>query len=291
MAHPPEVGGVGLKRGGDGAFEGDGAVGVEQLDESAGEDTEVVVAFGGSDEQRLGRGGGVVEAVGGAVLAGGALVAFELFDVGGVFDLLGAVERARMGGEHGGGVEDAHGLERGRDGEGAADVVVGDGIIVPIEPYVGALGGCDLDALLAGERIVGKRDEVGALFGEDVCDGALWVFGTGALGGAGVAPLIGLVIEVVEVAEAPRLEKASANKADEPLDSPFGLSCRLPLIRPGRTNVSGSRTPSTRSMVGSSRSFNARPAGVLNASITSMTRAVCGTCRRPGPALRPRMRS
>ena len=64
-------------------------------------------------------------------------------------------------------------------------MVVGDGIIVSIEPNVGAFGGGDLDALLAGERIVGKRDEVGALLGEDVGDGALWVFGTGALGGAG----------------------------------------------------------------------------------------------------------
>ena len=130
MTHPPEVGGVGLERGGDGAFECDGAVGVEQLDESAGEDAEVVAALGGGDEQSLGRWGGVVETVGGAVLAGGALAAFELFDMGGVFDLLGAVERAAMGGEDGGGVEDAHGLEGCRDGEGAADVVVGDGIIV-----------------------------------------------------------------------------------------------------------------------------------------------------------------
>ena len=163
VTHPPEVGGVGLKRGGDGAFECDGAVGVEQLDESAGEDTEVVVTLGGGGEQGLGRGGGVVEAVGGAVLAGGALVALERFDVCGVFDLLAPVERAAMGGEDCAGVEDAHGVERGRDGKGAADVVVGDGIIVPIEPYVGAFGGGDLDALLAGERIVGERDEVGAL--------------------------------------------------------------------------------------------------------------------------------
>ena len=90
----------------------------------------MVVALGGGDEQGLGRGGGVVETVGGAVLAGGALAAFELFDMGGVFDLLAAVERARMGGEHYAGVEDARGAERGRDGEGAADVMVGDGIIV-----------------------------------------------------------------------------------------------------------------------------------------------------------------
>ena len=107
MTHPPEVGGVGLKCGGDGAFEGDGAVGVEQFDESAGEDAEMVVALRSGDEQGLGRWGGVVEAVGSAVLAGEALAAFELFDVCGVFDLLAAVERARMGGEHYAGVEDA----------------------------------------------------------------------------------------------------------------------------------------------------------------------------------------
>ena len=51
----------------------------------------------------------MVEAVGGAVFAGEALVALEVFDVRGVFDLMGAVERARMDGEHGAGVEDAHG--------------------------------------------------------------------------------------------------------------------------------------------------------------------------------------
>ena len=127
MAHPPEVGGVGLERGGDGALEGDGAVGVEQLDESTGEDTEVVVTIGGGDEQGLGRWGGVVETVGGAVLSGGALVALEFFDVCGVFDLLGAVERAPMGGEHGGGVEDAHGLER-EVGERGAEVEAHEGV-------------------------------------------------------------------------------------------------------------------------------------------------------------------
>ena len=114
VTHPPEVGGVGVEGGGDGAFERDGSVGVEQLDESADEDAEVVVALGGGDEQGLGRGGGVVEAVGGAVLAGETFVAFELFDVGGVLDLLAAVEGAGVGGKHGAGVEDAHGVQRVR---------------------------------------------------------------------------------------------------------------------------------------------------------------------------------
>ena len=125
-------------------------------------------------------------------------------------------------------------------------MVGGDGIIVSIEPYVGALAGCDLDTLLAGERIVGKRDEVGALLGEDVGDGALWVFGTGAVNGAGVAPLIGLVIEVVEVAEAPCLEKTSANKADEPLHPTLGEGCQLQPIRTVSSSLYASPIPSIR---------------------------------------------
>ena len=92
VAHAGQMGGVGFEGGGDGAFEGDGAVGVEQFDESAGEDAEMVVALGGGGEQGFGGRGGVVEAVGGAVGAGGALVAFEGFDVGGVFDLLSSAE-------------------------------------------------------------------------------------------------------------------------------------------------------------------------------------------------------
>ena len=72
----------------------------------------------------------MVEAVGGAVLAAEALVACERLDVGGIFDLLAAVERAAMGGEHGAGVEDAHGVAGCRDGEGPTDAVVGDGVIV-----------------------------------------------------------------------------------------------------------------------------------------------------------------
>ena len=105
--------GVGGERGGDGAFEGDGAVGVEQLGEAAGEDPEVVAALRGDEAQGLGRRGGMMEAVGGAVLTGESLVALERLDMREVFDLLAAVEGARMGGKDGAGVEDTHGRERG----------------------------------------------------------------------------------------------------------------------------------------------------------------------------------
>ena len=53
----------------------------------------------------------MVKAVGGPVLTGVTLVALERLDVRGVFDLLAAVERARMGGEHGARVEHAHAVE------------------------------------------------------------------------------------------------------------------------------------------------------------------------------------
>ena len=67
-----------------------------------------------------------MEGVGGAVLAGEALVGFERVDVGGVFDLPGAVEGAVMGGEPGVGVEDAPGVEGCADGEGPCDVTMGN---------------------------------------------------------------------------------------------------------------------------------------------------------------------
>ena len=191
VAHPPEVRGIGLKRGGDGTFEGDGSVGVEQLDETAGEDAEVVGVFGGGGEQGLGRRGGVVEAVGGAVCAGVSFLALERFDVSGVFDLLSSVERARMGSEHGAGVEDAHGLEGGRDDKGASHVAVRNRVIVCIESRVGGLSHLDLDTLFAGEGVVGQCEQMGALLGEDVGDGAPAVLGTGTFGGAGLAPLVG----------------------------------------------------------------------------------------------------
>ena len=75
---------------------------------------------------------------------------------------------------------------------------MGDGIVVCIEPDIGCLGDRDRDAFLAREGVVGEFDEVGTLLGEDVGDGALGVLGAGAFGGAALAPLVGLVIEVVE---------------------------------------------------------------------------------------------
>ena len=67
---------------------------------------------------------------------------------------------------------------------------------------------------------------MGALFGEDVGDGAPAVLGAGALGGAGPAPLVGLVIEVVDVVEVAGVEEAIADKSDNPFDSPLLIASR-----------------------------------------------------------------
>ena len=59
VSYPAEVGGVG--------FEGDGAVGVEQFDESACGDAEVVVTLGGGNKWGVGQPSSVVEVVGDAI--------------------------------------------------------------------------------------------------------------------------------------------------------------------------------------------------------------------------------
>jgi len=143
LAHGSERGGVARDRLGDGCIESGCAVGVEQAQESAGEHAEVVAARGGGAKQRSGRGCGDVQAVLGAVGARGALGGDEGLDVAGVFDLLAVVERTRMVGDDGVGVEDAHALEGGGDDEGARGAVVGHGVVVFVEAYVGGDGPTD----------------------------------------------------------------------------------------------------------------------------------------------------
>ena len=67
---------------------------------------------------------------------------------------------------------------------------------------------------------------MGALFCEDLGDGALGVLGTGTLGGTGGAPLVGLVVEVVEVVEASSVEEAPANEPDEPFYAALLIASR-----------------------------------------------------------------
>ena len=135
VAHAGQMRGIARERFGNGALKRASAVGVEQLDEATGEGAEVLASLSREEEQRLGRRGRVVEAVFGAVLAPLTFVRHQGLDVSGVFYLLAAVKGAGVRGEHGVGVEHAHGLEGSRDEERAPHMVVRDRVIIPIEAH------------------------------------------------------------------------------------------------------------------------------------------------------------
>ncbi|MBK6349078.1 MAG: hypothetical protein IPF50_04420 [Proteobacteria bacterium] len=90
-------------------------MGVQQIDQPAGEGAEVHAALGSTGEELRGARGGVVQAVHGAVAAPGALVIEQRLEVCRILDLGGAIEAAPVDGEHGSAVEDPHALERGHD--------------------------------------------------------------------------------------------------------------------------------------------------------------------------------
>ena len=99
VAHRAQVRGIFGQGGGDGRFERAGAVAGEQRQQPAGEHAQVGAALGGAQEQRLGAGCGVMQAVLRAVGAGGALVATRASTWAGILDLRAAVEAARVGGD------------------------------------------------------------------------------------------------------------------------------------------------------------------------------------------------
>ena len=109
-------------------------------------------ALSGTQEQWLGAGGGMIEAIFSAVTARGALVCDEGFEVVLVFDLLITVEGPRMSGDERLPVEESHGVKAGEQHQGALHVGVRDGVVVEIEAHVGGFTHAHLEALLGGER-------------------------------------------------------------------------------------------------------------------------------------------
>ena len=99
QAHGVGVRHIALQRLEDGGLQLGGAVALEQPQQGGGDGAEIGAAFGGADEQGLAGGSGLREAVGGAVLAGGALVVDQCLDVGGILDLRALVVAAPMAGE------------------------------------------------------------------------------------------------------------------------------------------------------------------------------------------------
>ena len=155
-------------------------------------------------------GDGGAEAVAGGVdvgLPGGGEQALQVL---GVLDGLSAVVGAAMAGELGLLVEDADAGVAGEQGQGLADVGVGDGVEVAVEADVGCLAGADDADQFGLEGMGGERQQAGLLVGPDLGDGTVGLLGVASLMGDVVPPAPELGVEVVEVAEGPGGEEGVA---------------------------------------------------------------------------------
>ena len=125
----------------------------------------------------------------------------QAFQVRGVFDGLCGVVAAGMAGELGLLVEDADAGVAGEQGQGLADVGVGDGVEIAVEADVGGLAGADDAHEFGLEGMGGEREQAGLLVGPDLGDGTVGLLGVAPLVGDVVSPASKLGVEVVEVAE------------------------------------------------------------------------------------------
>ena len=82
-----------------------------------------------------------------------------------------------MAGELGLLVKDADSGVAGEQGQGLADVGVGDGVEIAVEADVGGLAGADDAHEFGLEGMGGERQQPGLLVGPDLGDGAVWSFG------------------------------------------------------------------------------------------------------------------
>ena len=136
VAHGGQVRGVLGERGGQGRLESRGAVGIEQIGQAARERAQVHAAQRRGGEELRATRRRVVQPIHRPVSPGGALLVGQVLDMRGILDLLVAIVAARMGGDDGTGIEDAHGIWGGTDLERAPYVGVRDRVVVPVEARV-----------------------------------------------------------------------------------------------------------------------------------------------------------
>ena len=86
-------------------------MGVEQIDEPAGEAPQMHAALGGELEETRCTRGGVMQTVDGPMGAAGTLAINQGLDMRRIFDLRTAIKAARVHGNNVGAINDAHSLE------------------------------------------------------------------------------------------------------------------------------------------------------------------------------------
>ena len=139
----------------------------------------------------------------------------------GILDLLVAIVAARMGGDDGTGIKDAHGIWGGTDLERAAHVGVRDRVVVPVEARVRCFMHPHDDALLAREGIIRQREQPRSLLLEALAYAAGPILRTWPRRRLPAAPGERLGIEIGHIGVAPGRKEAVANEADRALDAPL----------------------------------------------------------------------
>ena len=137
----------------DGGLQFGGAIAVQKPGQGGGDDGEGVATLGCLQEQALAGRRRLEETVILPMMAGGALVFDQRFDMGGRLDLRPLVIAARMAGDNLAAVDDANLFVIGQHGELPTNMGVRDRVVVEIKADIGCLAGRYILALGHGIRV------------------------------------------------------------------------------------------------------------------------------------------
>src|SRR5260370_2429942 len=139
VTHGAQVRSVLGERGVNRLRKGIASVGIEQLQQPAGEYAQVHTALGGEFEQSFGSWGGMMQPIECTMCTTGAFVRLQRLDMEGIFDLLGAIEAERVVIDRLVALDDAHPLERGEDLHVPTHMSMRDAVIVQVKAQVRSL--------------------------------------------------------------------------------------------------------------------------------------------------------
>lgn len=214
------------QRGVDGRGQGRRAMLVEQVAEPA-ELRDAAIAVGRPlREEPVQRGDGLSQPLSGGDWAGGALLGGQCGDMGGILDDHAGVVAARVAGDLGRAIDDAHGGRVGQQRDGALHARVGNRIAIAIEADVGLLAAADRahQRRLEGMGRLGQQHAL--LLSEDLRDGLIAVLGMAPLVRDRVAPRDKLRLEIVDIAKGARRDEGVPQILDLPLDLPLLVGAR-----------------------------------------------------------------
>ena len=231
----------------DGGVKLGGAVTLQQPQQGGRDGAEIVAALGGAQEQGLACRRRMMEVVGAAVAARGALVARPRPGHGWhPRSARPCRSCARWQASTLCAIDDAHLVRIGQHREQAPHLGVRDGIVVEVEADIGGLAGLHRHALDERIGVVRQRQQPGRLLGEGLADADGVLSGAAAIRRDAAAPVLGLGIEVVEIVDGAGREEVVAHIADGALDAALLVAAR----HRHRTRLDSDNVRRTRCRVG-----------------------------------------